>query len=90
MTAIKLPARCDRAAAEAMLPELAAAQGSAQGSPRLAIDGSQAEQVGQAMLQVLVSARRTGPGVTITPSLALAQAARLTGLSAELFDEDQP
>jgi anti-anti-sigma regulatory factor len=86
MTAIILPPRCDRAAAAALLTELAAVQGSG----RIAIDGAQVEQVGQAMLQLLLSARRTGSGATIAPSPALAEAGRMTGLSAELFDEDRP
>ncbi|WP_068072510.1 STAS domain-containing protein [Novosphingobium lentum] len=85
MTAITLPARCDRAAACALLPELMAAQGTAE----IRVDGSQVEQIGQAMLQLLVSARRTAGGATILPSPALAEACRMTGLSAELFDEVQ-
>ena len=82
MAAITLPARCDRAAADALLPELRAAQGSG----RIEIDGSQVEQVGQAMLQLLLSARRSGGGADITPSPALAEAGRMTGLSSELFE----
>lgn len=85
MTAITLPARCDRAAAEALLPELVAAMGSGP----IAIDGSAVTRAGQAMLQVLASARRTGEGARITPSPALYDAAQLTGLIAELFDEDR-
>ena len=86
MPTITLPARCDRAAAELLLPEMAAA---AQGT-RIEIDGSQVEQIGQAMLQVLVSARRSGSGATIAPSAALAEAGRMTGLSGELFEAAQP
>jgi hypothetical protein len=44
-------------------------------------------QVGQAVLQLLVSARRSGEGATIAPSAALLDAAILAGLSGELFDE---
>ena len=86
MTIIPLPAQCNRAAAESLLPELLCALDSG----RIEIDGRQVEQIGQAMLQLLLSARRSGDGVTILPSPALAQTARLTGLSDELFGEIQP
>ena len=82
MSQITLPARCDRAAAEALLPEFQAALGAGV----LSIDASGTEQIGQAMLQLLVSARRSGDGATINPSHALSEAARLTGLSSVLFD----
>ena len=82
MTTITLPSRCDRAAAEALLPELQAALGHGV----LAIDGSAAAQVGQAMLQLLVSARFSGMSVTITPSAHLRKAALLAGLGPTLFD----
>lgn len=84
MHTIILPERCDRAAAEALLPEFVAALGSGP----LAIDGSATKQCGQAMLQLLVSARRTGEGARITPSPALIDVALLTGLDGELFDEE--
>ncbi|NBC37528.1 STAS domain-containing protein [Novosphingobium sp. FSY-8] len=82
MRTIQLPPRCDRAAAEALLPEFQAALGAG----ALSIDASEAKQIGQAMLQLLVSARRTGDGAHINPSPALIEAARLTGLEAALFD----
>lgn len=82
MNSITLPARCDRAAAEALWPELVAAMGN--GATR--IDASAVEHVGQAMLQLLVSARRSGGGAVITGSPALHDAADLTGLTAELFE----
>lgn len=82
MSKIVLPARCDRAAAEALLPEFQAALGSG----TLSIDATKTEQIGQAMLQLLLSARRTGDGATITPSSALRDAARLTGLGNALFE----
>lgn len=82
MRMIHLPARCDRAAAEALLPEMRAALGPAP----LQIDASATEQIGQAVLQLLVSARRTGAGAQITPSPAVVEAARLTGLETILFD----
>jgi hypothetical protein len=84
MTSIKLPARCDRAAAEALFPEFVAAMGSG----ATEVDGEGVTQVGQAVLQLLVSARRSGSGATIKPSEALLSAAGLTGLSGELFDGD--
>jgi len=85
MNSITLPARCDRAAAEAIWPELVAAMGN--GATR--IDGSAVELVGQAMLQLLVSARRSGGGAVITASPALQDAASLTGLTAELFEASE-
>lgn len=81
MSSISLPARCDRAAAEALLPELVAALGSGP----LRIDGRECVQVGQAMLQLLVSARQTGDGAVIDPSPALREAVGIAGLSEELF-----
>lgn len=86
MPAITLPARCDRAAAEALLPDLIAASRCG----RIEIDASQVAQVGQAVLQLLVSARLTGSGATIAPSAALAEAGRMSGLSDALFRDTQP
>ncbi|GGZ09851.1 STAS domain-containing protein [Novosphingobium colocasiae] len=83
MTSITLPARCDRAAAEALCPEFVAAMGD--GPTR--VDASGVTHVGQAVLQLLVSARRSGGGAIIVASPALDEAARLTGLTAELFEE---
>jgi ABC-type transporter Mla MlaB component len=80
---ITLPERCDRAAAEALWPEFVAALGA--GPTK--VDASAVKQVGQAVLQLLVSARRSGGGAVITPSAALIDAAQLTGLTAELFEE---
>lgn len=82
MSAIVLPARCDRAAAEALWPEFVAAMG----SEAIAVDGSRVTHVGQAMLQLLISARRSGAGARIAPSPALEEAARFTGLATELFE----
>ena len=82
MTTITLPPRCDRAAAEALLPDLAAAFGTGV----LTIDGAAAAQVGQALLQVLASARFSCPSTSITPSADLREAARLAGLDQILFD----
>lgn len=82
MNSITLPARCDRAAAEAIWPELVAAMSNGP----TAIDGSAVEHVGQAALQLLVSARRSGGGAVIIASPALKDAAALTGLTTELFE----
>lgn len=80
---VALPALCDRGAAEALLPELVARLGSG----RIEIDARGATRIGQAMLQVLVSARQTEAGATIVPSDELVETARLCGLEAVLFDE---
>lgn len=85
MNCVTLPARCDRAAAEAIWPELVAALGNG----AIRIDGSAVEHVGQAILQLLVSARRSGGGAVITGSPALQDAANLTGLTRELFEETE-
>jgi anti-anti-sigma regulatory factor len=82
MSSITLPQRCDRAAAEALLPEMIAALGSGV----LRINASDCSVIGQVMLQVLVSARRTGDGAVIKASPALFETARMLGLEAELFD----
>ncbi|MFM5908397.1 MAG: hypothetical protein ACKOPO_12575 [Novosphingobium sp.] len=79
---IKLPARCDRAAVLSLAPEMRAAVGNA----AIQIDGSAVEQVGLALLQLLVSARRSEGGAQIIASSALADVAAATGLSAVLFD----
>ncbi|MFC3173012.1 STAS domain-containing protein [Novosphingobium bradum] len=83
MHTVILPASCTRTAAQALLPELVAAMSHGP----FAIDGSAVSQVGQAVLQLLVSARRSGEGATIAPSAALLDAAMLAGLAGELFDE---
>jgi hypothetical protein len=83
MSVITLPPRCDRAAAEALLPELVAALGSGP----LAIDARACTQIGQVMLQILVSARRTGEGAVIDASPMLRESAARLGLEAELFDD---
>lgn len=84
MSAIILPERCDRAAAEVLLPELAAMLGGG----RIDVDGRAVRQIGQAVLQLLVSARRWGEGARIAPSDALREAATLCGLDAVLFEGD--
>jgi hypothetical protein len=86
MPTVTLPERCDRASAEALLPEFIAQLGAGP----IEVDGRSVGQIGQAMLQLLVSARRSGEQVTIQPSPAMRDAAALTGLSQELFDEARP
>lgn len=83
MPTLCLPSRCDRAAAEALLPEMIAALGSGV----LTIDARAVTQIGQVMLQVLVSARRSGDGALIEPSSHLRDTARRLGLASELFDD---
>ncbi|WP_088307761.1 STAS domain-containing protein [Novosphingobium sp. B 225] len=86
MQTITLPERCDRGAAEVLLPEFATACAS---GPVL-VDASAVSHAGLAMLQLLASARRSCEGLRITPSAALREAAGLTGLTRELFDEGEP
>lgn len=85
MPSITLPPRCDRAAVDGLLHQVLAA--SREG--RIEIDGSQVEQPGLALLQMLLSARRSGQGATIIASSALVEAGRLTGLSESLFAEPE-
>ena len=74
---IALPPICDRAAAAALYPEFTESLGPAP----LAIDAGRVERIGQAMLQLLVSAARTEGGILIhQPSAAFTAAVRLAGL----------
>ena len=74
---IALPPVCDRSAAAARYPELAESLG----VPPLGVDASRVEKIGQAMLQLLVSAGRTEGGIAIhQPSPAFTAALELTGL----------
>lgn len=86
MPSITLPARCDRTTVIALHAEFLAALG---GEP-LTIDARAVTHAGQALLQLLLSARSTGEGAFIQPSRALADAAALAGVSAALFDEVEP
>lgn len=81
MTNIALPNRCDRAAADLLLPDLLAAASSGD----FTIDASGVEQIGQAMLQLLVSARMAG--ATIKPNAVLSEMAAMTALDSILFGE---
>ena len=85
MSKIVLPERCDRAAAEALLPEMVAAFGNGP----FEIDASGTTHAGQAMLQLLVSACKTGDGVRITPSQELREIAQLVGLHEILFEGER-
>lgn len=85
MTTIQLPERCDRAAVAALLPEFRSAQGDAP----LRIDARACRQAGQAALQLLLSARRTGPGAVIEASPALRETARMAGLETALLGEGE-
>jgi anti-anti-sigma regulatory factor len=74
---ITLPPICDRSAAAALYPEIAESLGPAP----IAIDAGRVERIGQAMLQLLVSASRTEGGIAIhQPSAAFTAALRLTCL----------
>ena len=74
---ITLPAICDRSAAAALYPELAEALGPVP----LAVDAARVERIGQAMLQLLVSAARSEGGIVVQqPSPAFTAALALTGL----------
>ena len=55
-------------------------------SEPLRIDGSACQQAGQALLQLLLSARRTGAGAVIAASGALRETARMAGLEAALLE----
>jgi len=80
---ITLPPICDRSAAAALYPEIAEALGTA----ALAIDASQVERIGQAMLQLLVSAARSEGGIAIhQPSSAFTAALQLTRLDHVLME----
>jgi anti-anti-sigma regulatory factor len=80
---LALPPVCDRAAAAALYPELC----DSLGSTPLAIDAGRVDRIGQAMLQLLVSAARSEGGITIhAPSTAFLAALRLTGLEQVVME----
>jgi anti-anti-sigma regulatory factor len=80
---IALPPVCDRAAAAALYPELTEGIG----AHPLPIDAARVERIGQAMLQLLVSAARSEGGITIlAPSEAFTAALRLTGLESVVME----
>jgi anti-anti-sigma regulatory factor len=74
---ISLPPICDRSAAAALTPEIAESLGPAP----LVVDAGRVVRIGQAMLQLLVSAAKTEGGITIhQPSPAFTAALELTRL----------
>ena len=83
MQIIKLPAVCNRSAALQFHPELCAAS---EAGP-FRINATECEKVGQLMLQVLLSARRSHPELEIEASAALRLAAEQVGLEAALFEQ---
>ncbi|MBA4040813.1 MAG: chemotaxis protein CheX [Sphingobium sp.] len=86
MTTLTLPTRCDRPAAAALLPELRAAVMAGD----VAINGTEVAHFGQAMLQLLLSARNTlaaqRQAMTVTASPAM-QAALATADAEHLLDD---
>ena len=85
MQTITLPSKCDRAAASALFPEMS----DAIGVHPLTVDAGRVERIGQAMLQLLVSAARTEGGITLSnPSEAFVAAVRLAGLDGVLIEEE--
>lgn len=82
MLTITLPTTCDRSAIAALLPDMAnAAKGP------VMVEGSQVEKAGQALLQLLVSLKKTQPQAMILPSPALRAIAQSAALDRLLFDE---
>lgn len=86
-SSVTLPAHCNLVAAKALLRELT-------DGPATAVDASQVEDLGQAVLQLLVAARRSAAanGQTFqisSPSDAFAARVSLCGLSGELGIEEQ-
>jgi anti-anti-sigma regulatory factor len=80
---ITLPSICDRSAASALYPEIAESLGPAP----LPVDAARVERIGQAMLQLLVSAARSEGGIVIRdPSEAFTAALRLAGLDHILLE----
>lgn len=84
---ITLPPICDRSAAAALYPEFTEALGAVP----LAIDASRVERIGQAMLQILVSATRSEGGIAVqNASPALIAALQLTGLENVVMEGVAP
>lgn len=81
MTTVVLPAICDRAAARSVHLELVEAVG----DTPVKVDASAVDRVGQAMLQLLVSASGTESGISLTsPSQLFVNAICLAGLEPSL------
>lgn len=82
MQEITLPLRCDRMAAVAFYPEL---NDAVSAQTPIFIDGSDVEQIGQAMLQILVAATRNSDDlVIVNPSAEFEDAVRLAKLDEVL------
>lgn len=81
---LTLPTLCDRAAARALHPDIR----DAVGNDPLVIDAGEVQRIGQAMLQLLVSAANTDAGITlVSPSDAIIEALRTAGLERVLGEE---
>jgi anti-anti-sigma regulatory factor len=84
---LTLPPVCDRSAAAALYSEIAESLG----PTPLAVDAARVERIGQAMLQLLVSAARSEGGIAICqPSPAFSAALRLTGLDHVMMEGIAP
>lgn len=84
MTPLELPPVGDRSATRALFLDIREAVG----PQPLAIDASKVERIGQAMLQLLVSASQSEAGIAITsPSDAFREAVRLAGLEQAFSSE---
>lgn len=82
MTDICLPQVCDREAVIGLLPAFVAAVG----VRPMVVDGRAVRRIGQPMLQLLLSASKSGAGAVIeNPSQALRDAAQLAGLTTALL-----
>jgi chemotaxis protein CheX len=84
---IILPATLDRSAVEAMAGKLRAAIESGE---EIVVDAGNLDRIGQAGLQLLLSARKSADvaGIAfgiVKPSIAISDAAALTGLAGYLF-----
>lgn len=86
MTTLMLPTRCDAQAAAALLGELRAAVATGD----VVVDGAHVAHFGQAMLQLLLSARKTlatqRRAMTVTASPVM-QAALATADAEHLLDD---
>ena len=86
MQTIILPRKCDRAATLALYPEL---NDSVVDDNTLQIDASKVEQIGQAMLQVLVASAQSDGGIEFTAtSSQFTDAIRLAKLETVLTDSE--
>lgn len=86
MTIIPLPARCDRQAIVQLVDPIIAALGEGP----VTLDASEVAKPGQALLQLLLSARKTaeqlGQGCLVKPSEALRELAAMVGAEVALFE----